>query len=871
MPIAASKLHRIIQTTIIITAVAAIFSGLWAVTSRPISEPDWPDHVSGWSFSPMRLDNNPNENRFPKPEQIAEDMRLLAESSNAIRTYTLQGTLTEVPRLAQAYGLEVTLGAWINADVAANEREIEKLIDLANRYQSVVRVVVGNEVLLRGDITPEQLIAYIDRVRARVKVPVTTAEPWHVWQKYPELADHVDLIGAHILPYWEGLSAAESVNYAVMRMDELQKLFPKKHILLAEVGWPSEGRSRREAVASTTEQALFLRRFLQEANDRGYEYFIMEAFDQPWKRDSEGAVGAYWGVYNADRQTKFPFTGVVMEVPEWRLLAGGSIVLAMVTFGLLLIDGSALSRRGRFFLAIVASGTASMLVWIAYDYGTQYSTAFSLIVGLFLALSVIGVLLVLFVEAHEMAEAIWVTERRRPFQGVTAQNAYRPKVSVHVPCYNEPPEMVQETLDALAALDYPDYEVLIIDNNTKDPAVWQPVEAHCQRLNQKLGQPRFRFFHVSPISGFKAGALNFGLRQTAPDAEIVAVIDSDYCVNPNWLKELVPHFGEPNIAVVQGPQDYRDGGESLFKRLCYAEYKGFFHIGMVTRNDRNAIIQHGTMTMIRRSVLEKIGWAEWCITEDAELGLRVFEEGYQAAYVEHSQGRGVMPDTFIDFKKQRYRWAYGAIQIMRRHTDSLLRGKGTKLSWGQRYHFIGGWLPWIADGMNLFFTAGALLWASMMILMPQRIDPPMFVFALPPVTLFFGKLFKLVYLYHRRVGTRPADTLAAAVAGLSLSHTIAKAVLMGLCRFPFFRTPKLKRPDGLLAGIANAREEVTLLLLLWLAAFGIQAVQAEPSTEVSLWSAVLMIQSLPYLAALIMSIISVMPAPANPEPKASAA
>lgn len=241
----------------------------------------------------------------------------------------------------------------------------------------------------------------------------------------------------------------------------------------------------------------------------------------------------------------------------------------------------------------------------------------------------------LFTEAHELAEAVWTHKRRRPFLPITAAQAYRPKVSIHVPCYNEPPELLKQTLDALARLDYPDYEVLVIDNNTRDPAVWQPVEAHCARLGE-----RFRFFHVAPLEGFKAGALNFALGHVAADVEVVAVIDADYCVDPDWLRHMVPHFGDPRIAVVQSPQDYRDQHESAFKRLCYAEYKGFFHIGMVTRNDRDAIIEHGTMTMIRRSVLDELRWPEWCITEDAELGLRVFEKGLSAAYFERSYGKG---------------------------------------------------------------------------------------------------------------------------------------------------------------------------------------------------------------------------------------
>jgi cellulose synthase/poly-beta-1,6-N-acetylglucosamine synthase-like glycosyltransferase len=418
--------------------------------------------------------------------------------------------------------------------------------------------------------------------------------------------------------------------------------------------------------------------------------------------------------------------------------------------------------------------------------------------------------------------------------------------------------MVKQTLDALANLDYPNFEVLIIDNNTKDPAVWEPVQAYCEELG-----PRFRFFHVSPLAGFKGGALNYILPHTAADAEVVAVIDADYCVNPNWLKHMVPHFADPSIAVVQSPQDYRDGKESIFKKLCYAEYKGFFHIGMVTRNDRNAIIQHGTMTMIRRTVMDELKWADWTICEDAELGLRVFKKGYAAAYAHNSFGQGLMPDTFIDFKKQRFRWAYGAIQIMKGHARSLFLGKDSQLKRGQRYHFIAGWLPWIADGLNIFFTVGALLWSAAMIIVPQRVDPPLLIFAIPPLALFVFKVGKIVFLYRRAVGVNLKDAFSAALAGLALSHTIAKAVLYGFftTSIPFFRTPKMRSSHGLLMALSEAREEVFIMLLLWGAAVGIGIVQGLPSADVKFWVAMLLVQSLPYLAALIMALLSSLPKP----------
>ena len=843
---------------VVVLAIAALFTGFWALINRPVSAPNWPEQISGFSYSPFQQGQYPQKDQYPSDDEMRRDLEIMSKLTDNIRTYSVDGTLGDIPKLAEEFGLRVTIGIWISPDKERNEREIQKAIELANNSRSVVRVVVGNEALFREEITPEELIVLLDRVRAAVKVPVTTSEQWHIWEKYPQLAKHVDLIAAHILPYWEFIPVDKAGEFVLDRARDLKKLFPKKPLLLSEVGWPSNGRMRGGADASPADQAIYLRNLVNTLNRRGYNYFVIEAFDQPWKASDEGSVGAYWGVYNAARQQKFNFEGPVVAIPQWRVLAIGSVVMGLLSLALLLIDGSALRQRGRTFLTFTAFLCGSVLVWIGYDYSQQYSTWFSLTVGFLLGLGALGVFIVLLTEAHELAEAVWIRKRRREFLPVESDDAYRPKVSIHVPCYNEPPAMVKQTLDALANLDYPDFEVLIIDNNTKDPAVWEPVRDYCATLG-----PRFKFFHVAPLAGFKGGALNYLIPHTAPDAEVIAVIDSDYCVDRNWLKHMVPHFADPKIAIVQSPQDYRDQTESTFKKLCYSEYKGFFHIGMVTRNDRDAIIQHGTMTMTRRSVLEELGWADWCICEDAELGLRVFEKGYSAAYSHNSYGKGLMPDTFIDFKKQRFRWAYGAIQIIKRHAASLLWGKGSQLTRGQRYHFLAGWLPWVADGMNIFFTVGALLWSAAMIIVPTRVDPPLLIFAIPPLALFVFKVGKIIFLYRRAVGVNLKDAFAAALAGLALSHTIAKAVLYGFftTSIPFFRTPKNADNHGFWVAISEAREEVFIMLLLWGAALGIFLVQGLPSNDMRFWVVMLLVQSLPYLAALIMAFLSSLPKP----------
>ena len=312
--------------------------------------------------------------------------------------------------------------------------------------------------------------------------------------------------------------------------------------------------------------------------------------------------------------------------------------------------------------------------------------------------------------------------------------------------------------------------------------------------------------------------------------------------------------------------------------MCYAEYRGFFSIGMVTRNERNAIIQHGTMTLVRRAALDESGgWAEWSITEDAELGLRLFEHGHEALYLPLSYGRGLMPESFLDYKKQRFRWAYGAVQILRRHARALLSGRDGRLTNGQRYHFIAGWLPWLADGLNLVFNVAALGWSIAMIVAPNRVDPPLIMFSALPLALFTFKLVKLAHLYASRVGANVRQTLAAALAGLALSHTIGVAVIKGLFtrHEPFFRTPKRKKQHVLAEGFASARQETCILLLMLLICVGLtrQVALGHGLTlgvpeelkgpDLSVWVAVLMIQAVPYAAALLVSFASALSLPAR--------
>ena len=199
-------MHRrrnLILNLALLVSIAATCAGLWAYFNRPVAVPDFPENVWGYSFSPFREGQDPTKNIYPSEQEIAADIDLLSSHTTRLRTYSVRDSLGEIPRIAQEFGMTVTLGIWISPDLVANEYEINRAIDIANRDRNIDMVVVGNEAVYRGDVTPEQLMEYIDRVRDAVKVRDTTAEPWHIWLKYPELADHVKVIAAHVLVYWE--------------------------------------------------------------------------------------------------------------------------------------------------------------------------------------------------------------------------------------------------------------------------------------------------------------------------------------------------------------------------------------------------------------------------------------------------------------------------------------------------------------------------------------------------------------------------------------------------------------------------------------------------------------------------------------------
>jgi exo-beta-1,3-glucanase (GH17 family)/cellulose synthase/poly-beta-1,6-N-acetylglucosamine synthase-like glycosyltransferase len=834
--------------------VTALHAGLWALLQDKQTSPDFHGMLPSMSYAPFDGTGHPDVDNIPTVEKIRADLKKLSTMTRAIRLYSSTGGVELVPPIAAEFGLKVMVGAWIDKNADRNKREIEAAISLARRNSNVIGVVVGNEVIYRGEQEVGDLIEMIKRVKKSVNVPVTTGEIWHVWREFPQLANNVDFIAAHVLPYWENFTAEQAVDQAVDRFNLLRDIFPGKRVVIAEFGWPSSGYNLLNAVPGQFEQASVLRNFVTRAEAIGMDYNIVEAIDQPWKF-FEGGVGPYWGVFNAAREPKFAWTGPIVNPDYWKLATIALLVGILMSLPILRLSEP--TPMQALVLSAAANGVGAWTATVFAYWNTHYfvwGSAFALGLGIVL---LVPLVLIAMARIEEIAAvAFGRAPRRLITKGATlapatiGQNVAFPKVSIHIPAYYEPVEMMKLTLDSVSRLDYPNFECVVIINNTPDPAFWQPIQDHCRALGE-----RFKFINAEKVEGFKAGALRIAMERTAVDAEIIGIIDADYAVHPDWLKDLVPVFADPRVGLVQAPQEHRDGDRSLMHYIMNGEYAGFFDIGMVQRNEANAIIVHGTMCLIRRSAMDMAGgWSSDTICEDTDLGLTIQQQGWLTHYTNTRYGEGLLPDTYEAFRKQRNRWAYGGFQIVKKHWRRFLPG-ASRLTPDQRREFGLGWLNWLgAESLGVVVAILNLIWVPIVAFADIAI--PDKILTLPIIASFIVSLTHFVALYRLRVKVKTGQMLGAMVAAMSVQWTVSRAVAQGLIteHMPFARTSK----GGLSRMSIEFQafwEAVIGVLLLIGAAVLVATNGAKQVREIYIFSGVLVLQSLPFLAAVAIAIL----------------
>lgn len=362
-------IHRFSLAAYLLSSVLGLLllAGLWYGLGKPVYLADVASashKMQCASYTPFGKDQSP----FQQPLRISDermdtDLGILAKRFHCLRTYSVTG-LEALPDLAKKHGLTLMIGAWVSRNAVETKMEVTGAIKAANAHPDIVKaVIVGNEALLRKEVTSKQLIRLIEQVKAEIKQPVTYADVWEFWLKHPEIAPAVDFLTIHLLPYWEDDPAG--IDTALMQVAKVRNLFAEKFapkdILIGETGWPSEGRQRETALPSRVNQAKFMRGFVTMAEENGWHYNLIEAFDQPWKRMSEGAVGGYWGLFDADRNDKSVLAGSVSNLPNWPAWLG---ISALLYGAILLLAWRPQSMRYSLLQPVlVAVGVACMGLW----------------------------------------------------------------------------------------------------------------------------------------------------------------------------------------------------------------------------------------------------------------------------------------------------------------------------------------------------------------------------------------------------------------------------------------------------------------------------------------------------------------------------
>lgn len=501
------------------------------------------------------------------------------------------------------------------------------------------------------------------------------------------------------------------------------------------------------------------------------------------------------------------------EIPFASILA----ILIFVAMGRALIP--VISLFGLFFLISMLIPTLYGLIWLfelSHSLSSQLNAGWALYGTLILISLIISVVAIFntamgsWYALTRFADLYFLFPRaRNGWQQAEKVLQYTPFVSVHVPCYSEPPDMVIETLNALAKQTYPHFEVILLDNNTRDPNLWKPVEEHCKKLGD-----RFRFFHFDAISGAKAGALNKALQLTSPQAELISVVDSDYVAQPDFLERCTGFFADPKTGFLQTCQDYREWENSTYKRGCYFEYEMFFKLELPGISEWDAAYTIGTMCLIRRKALEEIGgWADWCLTEDSEVAVRLHAAGYSGYFLKDTFGKGLIPETFEDYKIQRFRWSAGPVQQIQRHWRLYLPWcVASRLTFIQKqaeiFHSLS---TFFSEALNVFIALPLLaicLWLA--ITKQQAYFLPPSILLLLPIAIVRNQVCRWIHI--RLLGGSWRDMFYSSLASRSLIYTRNKAFCMAWLPFKLAwkRTEKFKASTSFKRAFSSCRTESAL-------------------------------------------------------------
>lgn len=495
-----------------------------------------------------------------------------------------------------------------------------------------------------------------------------------------------------------------------------------------------------------------------------------------------------------------------LEAAAWPLVIASIVVIALQPDRNLV---------GQVFYASFGAASLAFIVWAAYIATVSTTSVLESLTASFVLLLDVAAFVVWMSNINYQSDVLSRSRRGRPLP--KADPSYQPMVSLHIPAHNEPPELLIETIKAAERFDYPDYEIVVIDNNTTDPAVWGPVEEYCR------DRPRVKFVHVEDWPGYKAGACNLALRSyTDPRAEIIGMIDADDLVQPYYLRETVSYFSDPSVGFLQTFEGNRNFEGSPYYTACVDSFQAFYLSVMSSRNERRSVPFVGTMGLFRRSALTSIGgWNEWCICEDTEASLRVLKDGWSGLYIPRCFGRGIVPPSFAGMLTQRHRWCFGAMQILRLHWRSLMpwdRSSDNQLTSAQRRDYLMASVGWFRDLLMLAFSllllaiAGLLATHSGFAVAPLDGSRSLY-----PLSLILIATTCMMFTQRHWTTLSLRRALLSLVVSLAVTFVIARGCIEGLARRDgvFLRTSKSDGGRTIVTALKLTRWETAMAIALY--------------------------------------------------------
>lgn len=259
--------------------------------------------IHGICFSLYEGDQQPGD--IVSDDQIIRRLRILKPYTASIRTFSSLGEHSRIVEIAKDMGFKTLVGAWLSDDFESNDKEIEGLIQLANKGLVDV-AAVGNEVIYRKELSEEQLISYIKNVKENIKnIPVGYVDAYYEFRDRPNITNACDVILANCYPFWEGCAAEYSLLYMKDMFNEALKASNGKKVIITETGWPSQGSDLWGAHPSYRNYLKYFINAQLWSKEKDIEMFYFSSFDESWKVDAEGDVGAYWGLWDKEEILKF--------------------------------------------------------------------------------------------------------------------------------------------------------------------------------------------------------------------------------------------------------------------------------------------------------------------------------------------------------------------------------------------------------------------------------------------------------------------------------------------------------------------------------------------------------------------------------------